>query len=305
MLRLAGTADGAHYLEVVRQPDVAAQVAGALAGGAPAPVEVQLELGSRRTFIANVVPVARERGGGAVLVLHDITDLRRADQVRRDFVANVSHELRTPLTAIRGYVEALLDAPPAPAEAQRFLEIIARHSLRMERLVRDLLRLARLDAGQEPLDRSECAIASVIAAVERDLEPQLAARSHRLQVSIAADASVVPADPSKLHDVLRNLVENAINYSPPQGVIEVMSRRFIDTIELTVADRGPGIPEADLGRIFERFYRVDRSRTRDPGGTGLGLSIVRHLIELHGGRVSAVNRDGGGALFTVSLPAGG
>jgi two-component system, OmpR family, phosphate regulon sensor histidine kinase PhoR len=304
MLRLAGSAEGAHYLEVVRQPDVAAQLAGALAGGAPSPVEVQLEPGSRRMSIANVVPVASERGGGAVLVVHDITDLRRADQVRRDFVANVSHELRTPLTAIRGYVEALLDSPPAPDEAQRFLEIIARHSLRMERLVRDLLRLARLDAGQEPLDRSDCAIASVLSAVEHDLEPQLAARGHRLQVSIAADAAVVPADSSKLHDVLRNLIENAINYSPPQGVIEVVSRRFMDTVELTVADRGPGIPEADLGRIFERFYRVDRSRTRDPGGTGLGLSIVRHLIELHGGRVSATNRDGGGALITVTLPAG-
>ena len=304
MLRLVGTADGAHYLEVVRQPDVAAQLAAALASGAPAPVEVQLEPGGRRTFIANVVPVAGERGGGAVLVLHDITDLRRADQVRRDFVANVSHELRTPLTAIRGYVEALLDAPPAPDEAQRFLEIIARHSLRMERLVRDLLRLARLDAGQEPLDRAECAIASVVSAVEHDLEPQFAARGHRLQITIAPDAAVVWADPSKLHDVLRNLIENAINYSPAQGTIEVASRRFMDTIQITVADRGPGIPETDLGRIFERFYRVDRSRTRDPGGTGLGLSIVRHLVELHGGRVSALNRDGGGALFTVTLPAG-
>jgi two-component system phosphate regulon sensor histidine kinase PhoR len=305
MLRIAGPSEGVHYLELVRQPDVAAQLARALSEGVPAPVEVQLEPGARRTFVANVVPVARERGGGAVLVLHDITDLRRADQVRRDFVANVSHELRTPLTAIRGYVEALIDAPPAPEEARKFLDIIARHSLRMERLVRDLLRLARLDAGQEPLERTDCVLATLITSVEHDLEPQRAARGQRFDVQIAPDATMVPADPAKLHDVLRNLLENAINYSPADASIEVRTRRAGDNIEIVVADHGTGIPSADLGRIFERFYRVDRSRTRDPGGTGLGLSIVRHLIELHGGTVSAANRDGGGAVITVTLPAGG
>jgi len=305
MLRMPGPSEGVHYLEIVRQPDVAAQLARALSDGAPAPVEVQLEPGARRTFVANVVPVARERGGGAVLVLHDITDLRRADQVRRDFVANVSHELRTPLTAIRGYVEALIDAPPGPEESRKFLDIIARHSLRMERLVRDLLRLARLDAGQEPLERTDCVLATLITSVEHDLEPQRAVRGQRFDVQVAPDATVVSADPAKLHDVLRNLLENAINYSPADAPIEVLTRRAGDAIQIIVSDHGPGIPSADLGRIFERFYRVDRSRTRDPGGTGLGLSIVRHLIELHGGTVSAMNRESGGAVFTVTLPAGG
>ncbi|MEO8070573.1 MAG: histidine kinase dimerization/phospho-acceptor domain-containing protein, partial [Acidobacteriota bacterium] len=146
MLRLPDPSENRHYLEAVRQPDINAQLTTALAGKTPAAIEVQLDQDRRRVFVAHVVPVARERDGGAVLVLHDITDLRRADQVRRDFVANVSHELRTPLTAIRGYVEALLDQPQGDQQTRDFLSVIARHSLRMERLVRDLLRLARLDA---------------------------------------------------------------------------------------------------------------------------------------------------------------
>jgi two-component system phosphate regulon sensor histidine kinase PhoR len=303
MLRLPETPGDRHYLELVRQPDVAALVARALAGESPASIEVELDPGSRQTFIAHVVPVDAVRGGGAVLVLRDITDLRRADQVRRDFVANVSHELRTPLTAIRGYVEALLDGPIQAPQTREFLEIVDRQSLRMDRLVRDLLRLARLDAGQETLTLGDCRLVDVIGAVTSDLDTTLRARGQTVQVALAADAAVVRADPAKLSDALRNLVENASNYSPQDGQIEVATTRDQDCVILRVADRGPGIPEADLPRIFERFYRVDRSRTRDPGGTGLGLSIVKHLIELLGGRVTAANREGGGAVFELSLPA--
>jgi two-component system phosphate regulon sensor histidine kinase PhoR len=303
MLRLPPAVEGRHYVEVVRHPVIVAQLTAALSGTQPDPSEVQLDRDARRLFVGRVVPVVAERGGGAVLVLHDITDLRRADQMRRDFVANVSHELRTPLTAIRGYVEALVDNP-APADAQKFLDVIARHTLRMERLVRDLLRLARLDAGQEPLDRTTCAVASIVAAVEHDMQAQLTARRQRLTVTLGPGAETIVADAAKLHDVLRNLIENASNYCPEDTTIEVTTERVGAVVELAVADRGPGIPEDDLPRIFERFYRVDRSRTRDPGGTGLGLSIVRHLVELHDGRVTAVNRPGGGALFTVRLPQG-
>jgi two-component system phosphate regulon sensor histidine kinase PhoR len=302
MLRLPEAAAGIHYLEVVRQPDISGQLASALGGGQPAAAEIHLDRHRRQTFAAHVVPVARERGGGAVLVLHDITDLRRADQVRRDFVANVSHELRTPLTAIRGYVEALADEPPAD-EARQFLGIISRHTLRMERLVRDLLRLARLDAGQETLERAECHPAALVQAVAHDMQDQIDARRQRLDAAIDP-ALTVSGDPAKLHDVLRNLLENASNYSPEAGVIDIGATRHDGWIDVVIADRGPGIPEPDLPRIFERFYRVDRSRSRDPGGTGLGLSIVRHLVELHGGRVTAANRPGGGAVFTVRLPAG-
>ncbi len=171
MLHLSAAPEGLHYLEVVRQPDIASMIAAALDSRPTTPVEVEFDREPKRRVMANVVPVKSDRGDGAVLVLHDITDLRHADQVRRDFVANVSHELRTPLTAIRGYVEALLDAPPGPEQSRQFLEVISRHAVRMERLVRDLLRLARLDAGQETLERAGCSIAEIIAAVTDDSVP--------------------------------------------------------------------------------------------------------------------------------------
>ena len=302
MLRLSTATGDGHYLEVVRQPDISAQLSRALTGETPTPAEVQLDAdGHRQIWRAQAVPVARERGGGAVLVLHDITDLRHADQVRRDFVANVSHELRTPLTAIRGYVEAISDDPASP-EAPQFLEIISRHTQRMERLVKDLLRLARLDAGQETIERLTCPVAAIVGAVEHDLQARLAHRGQRLVLSVGEGAESVVGDPAKLQDVLRNLIENASNYGPEFGTVDVASRVEADGVAVSISDRGPGIPDGDLVRVFERFYRVDRSRTRDPGGTGLGLSIVRHLVELQGGRVIAANREGGGSVFTVWLP---
>src|SRR5690606_20851151 len=194
MLHLPGPSQGLHYIEVVRQPAITGILAAVLGQRPADPVEIELDRAPRRRVMARVVPVVRERGGGAVLVLHDITDLRHADQVRRDFVANVSHELRTPLTAIRGYVEALLDTPSDPDEARRFLEVISRHTLRMERLVRDLLRLARLDAGQEPLDRATCPVQGIIDAAAADLEPLLAARRQRLDHQVDADAATVIGD---------------------------------------------------------------------------------------------------------------
>jgi two-component system, OmpR family, phosphate regulon sensor histidine kinase PhoR len=239
-----------------------------------------------------------------VLVLHDITALRRADQMRRDFVANVSHELRTPLTAVRGAAEALLDEPATAGTSRKFVDIISRHALRMERLVGDLLRLARLDAGQETAVRTNCQVDELARAVARDMQTTLEARRQSIDVRVDPDAGTVAADPAKLHDVLRNLMENASNYGPEGGTIEIASRQDGDAVAISVADHGPGLPAADLTRVFERFYRVDRSRARDPGGTGLGLSIVRHLVELHGGTVVAANREGGGALFTIRIPTG-
>ena len=188
---------------------------------------------------------------------------------------------------------------------RRFLEIIGRHTLRMERLVRDLLRLARLDAGQEPIEHIPCQVESLFAGVEDELTPALEARHQRVEYRIGQGATTVTGDPTKLHDALRNLLENATNYAPESSRIVMGAERIGGRVRLTVADDGPGIPEADLPRIFERFYRVDKSRTRgarDPGGTGLGLAIVKHLIELHGGRATAANRPEGGAVFTIELP---
>jgi two-component system phosphate regulon sensor histidine kinase PhoR len=289
------------YLEVIRHPQIVAQLAAALDGREEAVAELTLAREPGRTFVSRAAPVAADGGGGAVLVLHDVTMLRQADQMRRDFVANVSHELRTPLTAIRGYVEAVLDDSGNQATTEQFLRIVLRHTVGMERLVSDLLRLARLDAHQEPLARAWCSVGQVFTEVIADLETAIRARRLRIVVDLADGDCRILADANKLHDVLRNLVENAINHSPEGGDVRLDASVHANACTITVADSGPGIPPEDLTRIFERFYRVDKSRRR-PGGTGLGLAIARHLVELHGGDVTAANRPDGGALFTVRLP---
>jgi two-component system phosphate regulon sensor histidine kinase PhoR len=301
MLRVDETAVGRPYVEVIRHPDIAAQLATALGGEEVDSRELALVRDPGRTFVARAAPVESTGGGGAVLVLHDITDLRRADQIRRDFVANVSHELRTPLTAIRGYAEALLDEPPDPESTKRFLEIIFRHTTRMERLVKDLLRLARLDARQEALEISTCDMRQIFNAVVADVAPTIEVKHQRISIEVPAEAPSVSADPAKLHDIVRNLVENAVNYSPDGAAVRLSTTQRDGAFTITVADSGPGIPPEDVSRVFERFYRVDKSRAR-PGGTGLGLAIVKHLVELHGGKATAANRIEGGAVFTVTLP---
>jgi two-component system phosphate regulon sensor histidine kinase PhoR len=307
MLALNPNDTGRHYLEIVRHPGVASQIGAALEGRDAAGVEIILNRDPDRTFVARAAPVTLARGPGkpgAVLVLYDVTDLKRADRIRRDFVANVSHELRTPLTAIRGYVEALLDEGDAADANRRFLDIIQRHVARMERLVLDLLRLARLDAGQETLDLADCAVAPLFADVQTDLAPLIERRGHRVTVHIDPGAETVRADPAKLHDVLRNLVENAVHHTPDGTAIELSSAPNGKGVTLSVADSGLGIPESDRQRVFERFYRVDKARARESGvgGTGLGLAIVKHLIGLHGGKVEVANREQGGAVFSITLP---
>ncbi len=304
MVRPDGLATGQHYAEAVRHPDIGAMIGRALAGQTPDGAEFSPPRDPARTIAARAAPVMTEGAPGAVLVLHDITDLRHADRMRRDFVANVSHELRTPLTAIQGYVEALQDdLRPEPEEAARFLEIIARQANRMERLVRDLLRLARLEGGQEPVEPSPTDVETLFADVVTELEGALEAKGQRVVTDVEADAATLHVDTAKLHDALRNLVENAVAYAPPSTTVSLASRREDREVVITVADEGPGIPEADLTRVFERFYRVDKARSRESGGTGLGLSIVKHLVEILGGDVKAGNRPAGGAMFTVRLPA--
>jgi two-component system, OmpR family, phosphate regulon sensor histidine kinase PhoR len=302
MLGLEHDALSRSYAAVIAHPGIVDQIARVLAGEHPNGLELTTARDSNvsRTLVARVAPVVAA-GRGAVLVLHDITDLRRADQIRRDFVANVSHELRTPLTAIKGYAEALIDEVEEHDGKRRFLDIIHRHSTRMERLVKDLLRLARLDAGQELAEPSRCDTGALITNVLDDFEVAAQEKKQQLHLSVAPDAAVILVDPAKLHDIVRNLVENAINYTPEGGVIDISASLDERRYRLMVADTGPGIPAEDLGRVFERFYRVDKSRAR-PGGTGLGLAIVRNLVHVLGGEISVANRDSGGAVFTVTLP---
>ena len=243
--------------------------------------------------------------GGAVLVLHDLTELRRLEAVRRDFVANVSHELKTPLTSISGYTETLLaDPPPPPDVAHRFLEVIHANGRRMQRLVDDLLDLSRIEAGRwqpepAPVD---------VAAVAREVWTALGDRAERSGVTLDAQpnpSAPLIADAEAVRQILVNLLDNALRYTPPGGRISSRTERAGGGVQLVVADTGSGIASEHLPRVFERFYRADPSRSRAEGGTGLGLAIVKHLVEAHGGRVSVQSGLGEGATFRAWFPAPG
>jgi two-component system phosphate regulon sensor histidine kinase PhoR len=302
MLGLQTAPEGKHYVELIRHPAVTASLDG-VRGGRPAAGDAAVFTEGGRTFVARAAAVGADASPGAVLVLHDVSDLQRADRIRQDFVANVSHELRTPLTAIRGYVEALSDEPVSPEDRRAFLGIIARHTTRMERLTQDLLRLALLESGQETLRREPVAVAAVFAGVIDDLRTQAAAKHQQVCARVEPEAGTIAADPTQLRDALRNLLDNAIIYAPPQTTITLDAVADGSDVVLSVSDEGPGIPAADLPRVFERFYRVDKGRSRESGGTGLGLSIVKHIVERMGGSVVAANGGHAGAVFSVRLPA--
>jgi two-component system phosphate regulon sensor histidine kinase PhoR len=300
ILKLEKEAINHSYVEAIRHPGIVEHLGRALADGKASAHELSVMRDTTRTLVAQVAPVMAA-GRGAVLVMHDITELRKADLIRRDFVANVSHELRTPLTAIKGYAEALIDDPDDRDAHERFLEIIHRQAERMERLVKDLLRLARLEAGQEVVEVAPCDITALVGGIVSDFAAAAAAKQLAVAVAVAPEAELLNTDAAKLHDIVRNLVENAVNYTPAGGTIDITARVSDGRFKLSVADTGYGIAPDDIGRVFERFYRVDKSRAR-PGGTGLGLSIVKHLVQVLGGEVGVENQTGGGASFTVSLP---
>jgi two-component system phosphate regulon sensor histidine kinase PhoR len=300
ILKLEQGAINHSYVEAIRHPGIVEHLTRALSGDETGSLELSVTRDSTRTLVAQVAPVVTA-GRGAVLVMHDITELRKADLIRRDFVANVSHELRTPLTAIKGYAEALLDDPDDVDARERFLEIIHRQAERMERLVKDLLRLARIEAGQETVEITPCDITALVRGIVADFAPVAEAKQQTVAVAISPDAEILQTDAAKLHDIIRNLVENAVNYTPDGGAIDITATVAAGRFQLMVSDTGHGIAPDDLGRVFERFYRVDKSRTR-PGGTGLGLSIVKHLVQVLEGEVFVENQAAGGAVFTVNLP---
>jgi two-component system phosphate regulon sensor histidine kinase PhoR len=236
-----------------------------------------------------------------VLVLHDLTELRRLEAIRRDFVANVSHELKTPLTSISGYSETLLADRPDAETTQRFLEIILGNARRMQHLVDDLLDLARIESGRWV--PSPTAVDA--GAIARDVWLTLAEGGTRGSVVLQLDVppgTSLHADPDAIRQVLTNLLDNALRYTPAGGAITVSLQPDQHGMRLDVSDTGAGIAREHLPRIFERFYRVDASRSRGEGGTGLGLSIVRHLVESHGGRVFAESVPGEGTTISCWFP---
>ncbi|MXZ70964.1 MAG: HAMP domain-containing protein [Acidobacteria bacterium] len=303
MLQIPETPVDHHYVELIRHPDVAKQIGRALEAGGSSRVEITLSTEPVKICLASAAPYTAQDEPGVVIVLHDISDFRRAAQIRQDFVANVSHELRTPLTAIRGAVDTL-EEESDPESERRFLDIIKRHTQRMERLVADLLRLAGLDSGKEQLHLRRSATETLVSGIASELAPVLGAKRQRVESDIDPSANRLVVDPAKMHDVLKNLVENAAHYAPDGSSIDVAASANGGgkAVRIRIADRGPGIPDTDLDRVFERFYRVEDSRARNPGGTGLGLAIVKHLVGLHGGTVEAANRPGGGSVFTIVLP---
>ena len=240
-----------------------------------------------------------------LFVLHDITRQKRLENVRKDFVANVSHELRTPLSVIKGYVETLVDAHDTMPidDRDRFLKTIQRHADRLNSLLEDLLVLSRLESVQPGLARERIDVGGLLADTLEDFRARPAAGGHHLSLEVDPAVPAVLADPLKLGQVLDNLVSNAVKYTPRGSRIALAVRMSgVDTVEFSVRDDGPGIPAEDLPHVFERFYRVDKGRSREKGGTGLGLSIVKHIVQLHGGRVWAESRVGEGTCFFFTLP---
>jgi two-component system phosphate regulon sensor histidine kinase PhoR len=254
---------------------------------------------------STISPLNGRKTPSLLFVLHDITRQKRLESVRKEFVANVSHELRTPLAVIKGYVETLVDGHDSvtAVDREKFLKTIQRHTERLNSLLEDLLALSRLESGQNALARERCDLPALLAATLEEMRSMPAAVGHSIELRVDPAVGLVLVDPLKLGQVFENLVGNAFKYTPRGSRIELTARIHpADTIEVCVRDDGPGIPAEDLPHVFERFYRVDKGRSREKGGTGLGLSIVKHIVQLHGGRVWAESRVGEGTAFFFTLP---
>ena len=293
---------GSPLLESVRDPAVEQIVGETLRQRKPSQGELMI---GRREFQMTSVPMGADNGSvsGAVVLFHDITALKRADEVRRDFVANVSHELRTPLSILRGYIETMLDDPKMPrGETIRILEVMDQHSKRLGLLANDLLTLARLESGTSTVQFSEIDLLRFLSDLVRDWGKKFGTKNLEPIVEVSDDCSTIRADEERLREVFDNLLDNAVKYSGNGGAIRLASERCNGEVILTVSDSGVGIGREDLPRIFERFYRADKARSRELGGTGLGLSIVKHIVQLHGGRVEAESELGKGTTIRVVLP---
>jgi two-component system phosphate regulon sensor histidine kinase PhoR len=240
---------------------------------------------------------------GAVVLFRDVTMLTRTDEIRRDFVANVSHELRTPLSIFHGYVETLRDDPEVSRpELRRIVDAMERHSRRMNSLVEDLLSLAQLEVSDPQLEFADVDLGALLGSIGRDWEKRFGSKQLVLGLEVPSDLPRVRADELRLQEIVYNLFDNALKYSHAGGRVRVSAHRENTFVKFSVSDEGVGIPPADLPRIFERFYCADKARSRELGGTGLGLSIVKHIAQLHGGRVEAESTLGKGTTISVFLP---
>jgi len=296
---------GRRLWEVVRHRPIQEAARYALARAEPHSAELNGTSPAARNLMLHVAQMAGSPTPGAVLVLHDITDLRRLERMRQEFSANVSHELKTPLAVIKAATETLLDGAVDDHEHRTaFLEQIAEQAERLHALILDLLSLARIESGAEVFEPEAVALDQAVAACLKRHRRQADARQQTLEAAAPATGAPVVAwaDAEAIGQILDNLVTNAVKYTPAEGRISVRWSAEGDQVRLDVADTGIGIPEADLPRVFERFYRVDKARSREIGGTGLGLSIVKHLAQAMHGTIGATSQPGAGSVFTVTLP---
>jgi two-component system phosphate regulon sensor histidine kinase PhoR len=296
---------GQTVLHTLREPAIEEIVSAALKTGEPQTREVEIA-GSKppRHFAVHAVPMRDDEGRpGVVAIFRDTSRIKQLEDVRREFVANVSHELRTPLSIFQGYLENLLDDPTMPRKEQaEIFTILRKHSSRLNALLEDLLILARLESRYEELQREVIAPAEFIRGLLADWRERAEKKKLALTLDLPGDLPTIHADPLRLGQVLNNLLENAIKYTEEGGRVAIHATRENGVVEVRVEDTGSGIPPADLPHIFERFYRADKSRTRELGGTGLGLSIVKHIVQSHGGTVKAESTYGKGTTISFRLP---
>ena len=295
--------EGLPVLRLVRDPDFLEMLRIVVATGESVKRRMHLTGADSRSFEVQAAPLAGPSSSGAMAILHDITDLERLERVRKDFVANVSHELRTPLTAIRGYAETLLDgALDDPDHRRRFVEIIQSHAIRLNNIASDLLALSELESGRPPLAPGKLSVLATLEAAMRTVESEAAMRKVQLGWGTVEDLQVM-GNKIKLEQAFVNLLDNAVKFNRGGGEVWVEASRLPGgKVAISIADSGIGIPSEDVPRIFERFYRVDKARSREVGGTGLGLSIVKHVIEQMHGTVSVESQLNKGSKFTVVLP---
>ena len=296
---------GLRLLDLVRHQELDQALREAVSQQRPAACEVQTFAPEKQTLRFQAAPCSGVASdAAAILVVQDVTEIRRLEGMRREFVANVSHELKTPLTSIKSLVETLLSgALEDPPNNRRFVAMIDEDATRLARLIDDLLELSHIESRAVPLRLQPVAIGPLAEDVAARFRQ--AAQDRGLTLDIAVDPGTPPAagDPERLRQILVNLLDNAIKFNRPGGRVTLRARPDAERVRIEVEDTGVGIPADDLPRIFERFYRVDKARSREAGGTGLGLAIVKHLVELHQGTITAAS-SGRGALFSITLPAG-
>jgi len=292
-------------IETVRDPGLVDIVTHVLASKESMRQRLYFPAPEGRSFEVHVSPFEAPSGAGAIAILHDVTDLERLERVRRDFVANVSHELRTPLTAIHGYAETLLEGGLEDAENNRkFVEIISAHATRLSNIASDLLRLSELETNRATPEPERISVRAVVETALKTIEPESRLRGIRVTCGELGPSEVM-GEKGRLEQVLVNLLDNAIKFNRPGGEVHVEVRQGPEgETHIIVSDTGIGIPSTDLSRIFERFYRVDKTRSREMGGTGLGLSIVKHIVERMDGTLRVESQLGKGSTFTIALPSG-